>query len=189
MARLPHVTVDTAPEPVADALRQMPAEVGLVHLLAHAETCLRPLLRLGQAILTAQALAPDLRELAILRTARLTGVNYMWTQHENLAKLVGVPEEKIEAVRSGVSDGSVFSPVERDVLAFTESVVRDGDADDDTYAAVAEHLSGREIVELTIAIGYYQMLGNAMNVTRVDAEPAAEVEIDDLRHAGTNGSR
>jgi 4-carboxymuconolactone decarboxylase len=181
MARLPYVAAEDAPEPVADALRRMPAEVGIVHLVAHAQTCLRPFLRLGQAILTSLALAPDLRELAILHTARLSGVDYQWTQHERLARLVGLADEKIDAVRSGAEDRSLFSPVERDVLTFTESVVRSGDAGDDTYRAIAEHLSDREIVELTIAIGFYQMLGNVMNVTRVDPEPAADVELADLR--------
>jgi alkylhydroperoxidase family enzyme len=206
MARLPYVAAEDAPEPVADALRRMPAEVGIVHLVAHAQTCLRPFLRLGQAILTSLALAPDLRELAILHTARLSGVDYQWTQHERLARLVGLADEKIDAVRSGAQDRSLFSPVERDVLTFTESVVRSGardrslfspverdvltftesvvrsgDAGDDTYRAIAEHLSDREIVELTIAIGFYQMLGNVMNVTRVDPEPAADVELADLR--------
>jgi alkylhydroperoxidase family enzyme len=185
VARLPYVTAEDAPEPVADALRQMPAQVGIVHLLAHAETCLRPFLRLGQAILTSLALAPDLRELAILHSARLSGVDYQWTQHERLALLVGVAGEKIDAVRAGVPDPAQFSPVERAVLAFTESVVRSGDAPDDVYREVAGHLSEREIVELTVAIGFYQMLGNVMNVTRVDPEPAAEVEVDDLRRAGT----
>jgi alkylhydroperoxidase family enzyme len=175
VARLPYVTADDAPEPVADALRRMPAEVGIVQLIAHAETCLRPFLRLGQAVLTALALPADLRELAVLHTARLSGVEYQWIQHERLARLVGVPDEKIDAVRAGVPDPAPFSPVERAVLAFTQSVVRTGDVDDDIYRAVAEHLSSREIVELTIAIGFYQMLGNAMNVTRVDPEPAAEV--------------
>jgi 4-carboxymuconolactone decarboxylase len=183
VARLPYVTADDAPEPVADALRRMPAEVGIVQLVAHAETCLRPFLRLGQAILTSLALPPDLRELAILHTARLSGVDYQWVQHERLARLVGVPEEKIDAVRAGAPDPAPFSPVERAVLAFTESVVRSGDAADDVYRAVAEHLGSREIVELTIAIGFYQMLGNVMNVTRVDPEPAAEVAPADLRRA------
>jgi alkylhydroperoxidase family enzyme len=183
VARLPYVTIDDAPEAVADALRQMPAKVGIVNLIAHAETCLRPFLRLGQAILTSLALPADLRELAILHSARLSDMDYQWTQHARLATLVGLSDAKIDAVRAGVPDPSLFTPAERAVLAFTESVVRDGDADDDCYQAVADHLSGREIVELTLAIGFYQMLGNVMNVTRVDPEPAAEVELADLSRA------
>lgn len=180
MARLPYVRPDQAPEPVAEALRMMPAKVGIVHLVAHAETCLRPFLRLGQVILTSLALDEGLRELAILRAAQLSGVDYQWTQHERLARLVGVTADKIDALRDGMVDGSAFTDVERRVLAFTTAVVLDGDADDATFAVLAEELSPREIVELTIVIGFYLMLGRVMNVTRVDPEPAADVSIADL---------
>jgi alkylhydroperoxidase family enzyme len=182
MARLPYVDPDQAPEPVADALRALPSEVGILHLVAHAETCLRPYLRLGQAILTSLALDAVLRELAILRTAQLTGVDYEWTQHERLARLFGVPDDKIAALRDGVVDGPMFTSTEQRVLSFTTAVVVDGDVDDALFAAVAEDLSPREIVELTLAIGFYLMLGRVMNVTRVDPEPAADVSVSDLRH-------
>nr|WP_241265446.1 carboxymuconolactone decarboxylase family protein [Streptomyces boncukensis] len=178
---MPYVTADEAPEPVAEALRMMPAQAGIVNLVAHAETCLRPFLRLGQAILTSLELDPGLRELAVLRAAQLCGVEYEWHQHERLARVVGVADDKIEALRGGAADSEVFTDLERRVLDFSTAVVLTGDADDATYAAVADDLSPREIVELTVSIGFYLMLGRIMNVTRVDPEPAAEVSIDDLK--------
>lgn len=181
MARLPYVDPDQAPEPVAEALRALPTQVGILNLMAHAQTCLRPYLRLGQAILTSLELDAVQRELAILRTAQLTGVDYEWTQHEQLAALFGVSDDKIDALRDGVIDGPVFTQAEQRVLAFTTAVVVDGDVDDTVFAAVAQDLSPREIVELTISIGFYLMLGRVMNVTRVDPEPAAGVSVSDLR--------
>jgi 4-carboxymuconolactone decarboxylase len=180
MARLPYVKAEEAAEPVRDALEAMPAKVGIVHLVAHAETCIRPFLRLGQAILTSLELDDGLRELAILRAAKLTDVEYEWVQHEQLAQLFGVPAEKIDAVRHDKVTGPPFTELEERVLAFTTAVVLDGDADDETFAALASEISPREIVELTLSIGYYLMLGRVMNVTRVDPEPAAEVQVEDL---------
>jgi len=178
MARLPYVTPDNASEPVADALRAMPAEVGIVHLIAHAETCLRPFLRLGQAILTAQQLDPDLRELAILRTAQLTGAEYQAVQHERIGLLVGVTGQQIEAVRAGRVAGPEFTEGQERVLAFTTAVVA-GDMDDATFAGL--DLPPRETMELILAVGFYLMLGRVMNAVDVDPEPAAEVSIEELR--------
>ncbi len=178
MARLPYVSADEASEPVADALRAMPAKVGIVHLIAHAETCLRPFLRLGQAILTAQQLDPVLRELAILRTAQLTGSRYQAVQHERIGLLVGVTGPQVEAVRAGRATGPEFTEGQERVLAFTTAVVT-GEVDDATFAAV--DLPPREAMELILAIGFYLMLGRVIDAVDVEPEPAAEVTIEELR--------
>jgi AhpD family alkylhydroperoxidase len=178
MARLPFVTAEEASEPVAEALRAMPAEVGIVQLIAHAETCLRPFLRLGQAILTAQQLDPVLRELAILRTAQVTGAGYEAVQHERIAQLVGVTTQQVEAVRAGRVSGPEFTEAQEYVLAFTTAVVA-GNVDDATFAALP--LPPRETMELILAVGFYLMLGRVMNAVQVDPEPAAEVEVEQLR--------
>jgi AhpD family alkylhydroperoxidase len=178
MARLPYVTPDNASEPVAEALRAMPAKVGIVHLIAHAETCLRPFLRLGQAILTTQQLDPVLRELAILRTAQMTGAEYQAVQHERIGRLVGVTVQQIEAVRAGRIAGPEFTEGQERVLTFTTAVVA-GDVDDATFAGL--NLPPRETMELILAVGFYLMLGRVMNAVDVDPEPAADVTIEELR--------
>lgn len=177
MARLPYVTDEDASEPVAEAFRAMPADTGIVRLIAHAETCLQPFLRFGQAILIAQQLDPVLRELAILRTAQLTGAEYEAVQHERIARLVGVTPEQIQAVRAGRISGAEFTDAQQTVLAFATAMVA-GDVDDATFAALP--LPPRETMELALAVGFYLMLGRVMNAVRVDPEPAAEVEIEQL---------
>jgi AhpD family alkylhydroperoxidase len=157
----------------------MPAEVGIVQLIAHAETCLRPFLRLGQAILTTQQLDPVLRELAILRTAQVTGAEYEAVQHERIGRLVGVTVQQIEAVRAGRVAGPEFTEGQERVLAFTTAVVA-GDVDDATFAGLS--LPPRETMELILAVAFYLMLGRVMNAVNVDPEPAADVTIEELRH-------
>lgn len=180
MARIPYVTAETASEQVRETLRALPAEAGIFNLIAHAETCLRPFLLFGQAILTALRLDPKLRELAILHSARLTGVEYEWVQHARLAQLVGVTEAQIEALRAGETEAAVFTDTERRVLGFTGELVRTGDVSDAGYARLAGQLEPREIVELTLAIGFYRMLGGLMNVARIDPEPPAQVSFEEL---------
>jgi 4-carboxymuconolactone decarboxylase len=172
VARLPYVDPEQAPEPVREAFERLPP-LNIFRLLAHAKTCFRPFLRLGEAILTRQELDPRFRELAILRVARLTPAEYEWVQHVAIARAVGVTDAQIEALERG--DAEAFSGDERLVVRFTDQVVRDAKPDDATFAAVSERLSPREIVELTLTVGYYMAIARVMEVAQVDVdEPLAD---------------
>src|SRR3954471_7292204 len=100
MARLPYVDPEQAPPEVREALEGLPP-LNVFRTLAHAETCLRPALRLGAAILGAQQLDAALRELAILHVARATGAEYEWVQHVAIARAAGVRDDQVEALERG----------------------------------------------------------------------------------------
>src|SRR5256886_16662338 len=100
MARLPYVDPSSAPPRVREALEALPP-LNIFRTLAHAETAFRPAMRLGGAILGEGELDPRRRELAILRTAAVTGAEYEWIQHEAIARGVGASEEQIAAVKAG----------------------------------------------------------------------------------------
>jgi 4-carboxymuconolactone decarboxylase len=75
--------------------------------------------------------------------------------------------------------------VQRSVLRFTEEVVRDARASDATFAAVAETLSPREIVELLMVIGQYMMLARVMATVDLELdEPAGRAVIDRASREG-----
>ena len=174
MARLPYVDPKQAPEPVREAFDRLPP-LNIFRVLAHAETCFRPFLRLGEAILTRQELDPKLRELAILRVARLTPAEYEWVQHVAIARAVGVTDQQIDALERGEPEADAFSDDEKLVLRFTEQVVREAKPDEATFAAASERFSPRELVELTIAIGYYMAIARVMELAQVDLdEPLAD---------------
>ena len=89
MARLPYVDPATAPERVRETLAGLAAPLKIFHMMAHAETNLRPLLRFGGSILSRQMLSAALRELAILRVAQLSHARYEWVQHVPIATAAG----------------------------------------------------------------------------------------------------
>src|SRR4051794_25598843 len=101
MARLPYVDPATAPEPVREALDAAPP-LNVFRMVAHAETAFRPWMRFGGALLGAAQLDAVLRELAILRVARLTpGADYEWVQHVPIALTCGATDEQIAALATG----------------------------------------------------------------------------------------
>jgi 4-carboxymuconolactone decarboxylase len=170
MARLPYVDPETAPEPVRALLARLPAKLNVFRMMAHAETSFRPLIHLGTSILSAQALSPKLRELAILRVADLSAARYEWTQHVPIAEASGASREQIEALGRGAIDAPCFDTLERIVLRFTTEVVQDVRASEPTFAELTMRLSPREVVELLLAVGYYMLIARLLETTDVDLE-------------------
>src|SRR4051794_16438026 len=137
MARLPYVEPAEASEPVRDALGRVPP-LNIFRMMANAETAFRPWLRWGATLLGDLELDPLLRELAILRVARLTPhAEYEWVQHVPIAQAVGASDAQVAALEADEVDGEAFSDLERAVLRFTTEVVNDVRAGDEAFAAVA----------------------------------------------------
>jgi alkylhydroperoxidase family enzyme len=172
MARLPYVDAATAPPHVAETLAALPVQLNIFKLMAHAHTNFRPLLALGASILTEQQLDARLRELAILRVAKLSHAEYEWVQHVPIAKAVGASDAEIAALEKGDTGPGPFDPVAVLVLRFTDEVVRDVGASEATLAALSAHLSPREIVELVLAVGFYMTVARLMETAKIDMDAA-----------------
>ena len=179
MARLPYVESATAPAAVRETLERLPVKLNIFRLMAHAETNFRPLLRLGTSILAEQQLSAKLRELAILRVARLSPAEYEWVQHVPIAKSVGATDAQIAALERGDVKAACFDPVEALVLRFTTEVVEKVGASEATFAEMQRHFSPREIVELILAIGFYMTIARLMETTKIDLDPPAGTRIVD----------
>ena len=167
------VTIATAPAPVREALQRVPP-LNVFRMAANAETAFRPWLAFGGALLSSLQLDARVRELAILRVARLSDAEYEWVQHVPIALAVGASEQQVTALERGDLEDDSLSEPDRAVLRFTTEVVRDVRASDETFAAVREHLSPREVVELLLVVGQYMMVARLAGTTDIELdEPAA----------------
>ena len=173
MARIPYVDPSTAPEHVRKVFEALPVELNVFKLMAHAESNFRPLMRLGGSILTKQKLDAKLRELAILRVAKLSRAEYEWIQHVPIARQAGASEAQIDALRRSDPEADCFDPLDRAVLRFTDELVKDVAVSQGAFSAAAEQLSHREIVELILAVGFYMMLARLMETAEIDLDPPA----------------
>ena len=167
MARLPYVDPDQAPERVREALARVPP-INIFRMIANAETAFRPWLAFGGALLSSLELDARVRELVILHVGRLSGAEYEWAQHVPIALAVGATRADVDAIERG--DLDAFGPLERSVLRFTEEVVRDVRASDEALAAVREHLSPREVVELLLVIGNYMLVARVAETAGIEID-------------------
>jgi len=111
-----------------------------------------------------------LRELLIIRIALLNRVDYVIAQHvPKLALADGVSIAECEALGDWSKSG-FFSPKERAALTYADAMTRDLAVPDDVFAAVRKHFDERQIVELSVLIGTYNMHNRVMLALQIDLE-------------------
>lgn len=171
MTRLSLLPVEQMPEKTRKMIQaEGPTNsLNINKMMAHAENSVRHYMRLGSSLLSQAKLDARLRELSILRIATLCNSYYEWYQHEKMAREVGVPAEKIAAVKTG-PEGECFNSLERLVLKYTDEVTLQVKSTDETFNALKEVLNHRELVELTLTIGFYNMVARFLENTEVQVE-------------------
>jgi len=171
MARIPYLDPDRAPESVRRLLApDRPQKIAL--LFGHAESNWPRLADLLLSILGEQELESRLRELGILRVAKLRAARYEWDQHVAIATAAGVRAEQIESIAKGEIGAACFDPRERLVLDAATELVNDANVSDATLARLSRDLPPRQIVELLLACGVYEALAKLMNALGLDPEEA-----------------
>jgi len=143
--------------------------LNLYRVLAHNPRMLLNFMRLGNSLLVGTELAPKLRELAILRVAKLAGSEYEWSQHCPIALELGISRKQIQTI-SNWSTTANFSAIERVVLQYTDEVAQNVAVRDETFGALRQHLNEQAIVELTLSIGYWGMVARVLVPLQVNID-------------------
>jgi AhpD family alkylhydroperoxidase len=108
-------------------------------------------------------------ELVILRVAHLRRCAYEFEHHVRLGRRAGVTAPDVERIVAGPeADG--WSPRERGLLNAVDELHATGDLADAAWAALAEHLDERDLIELVFLVGHYEMLATALIVLRVEPD-------------------
>jgi 4-carboxymuconolactone decarboxylase len=188
VALIPYADEDPRDERVREVLARLPEpRINLFTMLANAPALVGPTLRLGEAILTKSDLDFVLRELAILHTARLTGTEYEWVQHQEIARLVGIGEDKIRAVERGEITDAVFERRELLALALVGHLLEDGVPPPELVKEVHSELGRAQLIELLIVAGYYAMLGGVMRAVQLDVDNVVEKGMLDRERLSDGG--
>lgn len=104
-----------------------------------------------------RTLPPELMELGQTRAGWLVGSQFVYSQHCKSCRALGMSEDKIGAI-SAWAAADCFDEVERLVLAYTDALVLEkGRVPDALFAALAELLTGEQILELTYVTMMYEM--------------------------------
>jgi alkylhydroperoxidase family enzyme len=173
MALLPFVDETTVSDKTREILGNTPRKLNVARMIANAsDAVFQNFSRLGNSLMTRGKLNGKLREIAILRNARVCDSLYEYTQHVPIAKSTGISDEQLAAIDDWES-AKCFNEVERLVLRFTDEVARNVKGTKATLEALRRHLGPGEIVELIMAIGFWGMVARILETTEVELEEFA----------------
>jgi 4-carboxymuconolactone decarboxylase len=112
-----------------------------------------------------------LREIVIIRVAYLNRVDYVVRQHvPQLSAPEGLTQQECDALADWRGSG-FFSERERAALAYADAMTRDIVVPDSVFDALRPHFNERQIVELTVLIGTYNMHTRVFVALQIDPEP------------------
>lgn len=176
MARLSYLTREQLPESERDLfddlVRQRGAVGNIFRIAAHSPLLLRRMLHFSDGLRNRTRLDPRLRELAIVTVGRLTDCEYEYVHHQALAQRIGVRPEQLERLAAWETDPA-FSEQEKAVIRYATEVTQQVRVSDTTFNTLRTFLDDEHIVELTLNIGFYNMVVRFLLPMQVDLEPEA----------------
>lgn len=173
MPRIPYLEKEqTAPEvrEVFDKMEARGARVlNLYKMVANSPATFSSFVRLGNSLLQKAKLDARLRELAILRIAKLCGSEYEWAQHMPFARDVGVTEQQMKDVQDW-QHSAAYDDRDKVVLQYVDEVTKNVQAKDTTFNNLKKYLDNTSIVELTLSIGFWGMVARVLVPLQVEVE-------------------
>jgi 4-carboxymuconolactone decarboxylase len=167
--RVPLVVGGTRPE-LKEIEERILQERGRISLLYQVLLNSAPIAQGWEAMLTAvrnkSSVPADLRELMILRVAVLNKASFEFEAHIPHALKSGVPEEKIDALRS-LTLSDLFTDEEKLLLQMTDHMTRDVEVPAELMAKVTHQYSAEKVVELVATVAAYNMVSRflvALNI-------------------------
>jgi 4-carboxymuconolactone decarboxylase len=133
-------------------------------VLLHAPALADAAAALGHVVRTGSGLRDADREVITLATGRALGCAFVWDSHLESARAAGLDPATIEAVEQG---GAGLGTREATLVSFVRELCGTSAVSDVTFRAAHDLLGTAGVVEMSLTIGYYTMLGYTMGA--VDA--------------------
>lgn len=175
MARVALIDENNCPE-LADSIAKIKGARGgrlinIYRLMLQSPALANAWFELNQAVRYGTEIDGQSRELVVIRVAILNDVEYVQRAHGPAYALKeGLTPEQVAAIGNWQSS-KLFSARQRALLAYTDAMTRDIDVADEIFSEARAYFSERQIVELTMLIGAYNMLTRFLKALQVDPEP------------------
>lgn len=145
---------DPATRDIFERLSEQKRLLNLHRIMAHAPPLMLASHNTALAFRNETKLPRVLVELVVLRTAQVADCPYVWDRHVPYGRACGVSEQQIAEIQCW-NGSAAFTPREKVALGFAEKVAQQAPIDDASFAKMRENFSSREIVEITMLVGFY----------------------------------
>ena len=127
-----------------------------------------------KAVFHAAAVDPCIREMIVLRTAKIYNARYEWEANAKLASNAGLSSEEVAAA---ANDGKVQGIDPKYILACiaTDELSEEGQLSDETLTELLERYGNTVTRKLILMIGWFNLLSCFVNGCRVPLETTDKI--------------
>ncbi|ARQ13306.1 carboxymuconolactone decarboxylase protein (plasmid) [Rhizobium etli] len=172
----PPISDDSWPAEIGNMKTSFAGALNVYRTMAHHPALLKAWAGLRQHVVKESALGPVRSELVILRAAHRMGSAYEWAHHVSRARVLGISDSRIRAMR-GKPEGE-DGLVARAVDALFDDKCLPADIANEAMAIL-----GKEAVfDLMATVGFYSVLGFILITfeTPIDEDVAEELKAEPL---------
>jgi AhpD family alkylhydroperoxidase len=142
---------------VARIVQQRGQVGGLYALLLQSPPVMEGWLRMSSAVRQEGKLDGASRELAIIRVVETLGCQLEVKAHTPFALREGVTEQQLASLADW-RQSNLFSERQCAILEYADTMTRDIKVPDAVFDSLRTHFDEREIVELTVTVGFYHLV-------------------------------
>ena len=169
MARVPYLEQSDLPPEHRDLLAR---PIALNRAMANNPAASRAMTGLAMYIRHNSKLDPRLRELAILQVGYLAKSAYEYSHHVKLGREFGVTDDDIRAIGDETAGRpSTLDALSKTVLRGAREMTQDLAMSDATYAALEQALGREKLIDLIMAVAFYNAVVRLLGTLQIDVEP------------------
>jgi 4-carboxymuconolactone decarboxylase len=175
MPRIPYVEKETATGKVKELydtfekqfnVRSVP---NVVKALSNSPGLATRVFPLANYFMAESSLDPRLRELAVLTLMQRLNCTYGFVRHIEIAERVGLTREQIDNIGS-YQTSSLFSDNDKLIIRYAEELTLKAQVDDQLFNQVKNLIGQQNVLELTAATAFWNMMARNLNALQVELE-------------------
>ncbi|WP_166908367.1 carboxymuconolactone decarboxylase family protein [Mycobacterium sp. DL440] len=146
------------------------ASLNIFRMITHTPNLAPGFLSMAADVLQHNSLPATWRELVILRVGYRYDAGYETYQHVNIGRAIGMSEDAIAAAESGSADR--VDEQEALLLRLTDVLLDNHTLTDAERDEALTFLTVNQLADLTLTVGFYQLVCNFLNTFGVRPEDA-----------------
>lgn len=175
MPRVQYVEKNSAPDEIKKLYDNFETQFGIkfvpnvVKALSNSPGLAMKVFPLANYFMNQSKLDTRLRELAVLMLMKRCDCEYGFVRHIDIAKRCGLSRAQIDNI-GDYQSSALFSADDKVILRYAEELTRNARVDDELFRQ-AERVAGKQnIVDLTGAIAFWNMMARNLNALQVTLE-------------------
>jgi uncharacterized peroxidase-related enzyme len=174
MARVNYVEKESAAPEIKKLYEGFESQFGVgvpnvVKALANSPGLAGKVFPLANYFMNQSALDPRTRELAVLMLMKRCDCEYGFVRHIDIAKRCGLSQEQIDDI-GNYQTSARFTADDKVILRYAEELTVKARVDDDLYARAEKLVGKQNIIDLTGAIAFWNMMARNLNALQVTLE-------------------